>query len=651
MKKALSVAVASVMLLSGAAAFAGCGEEYTSSINWDVDLGTPIELKGLYPETGMGAFGRDDPAQIIEDKTGYKMTYVELGTNADNDVNNALTSQEKYHIMKLTEAQYHPYLEDGTFLDLTELLEKTEQGKTLYQLIDLMEYGWESVKYTDEAGNSHIYAIPDFGFVCMTDSALVWNMNHLEQIGFKAKYNKDVPDTLGEVTWALEELQKKFGADNKAYHALGIPGSNSCEISQIKSAFEVPWNFYVDENGKIQQYVYSDNVTEYVKYMNKLRREGVLSDAWQNESQAGANQKFAMELNSCTYISYWNVTPLINAIKDQGKIAASMGLDANKNTYEYLRENAIKWVTRVRGDGSDGSKVQEIGMLEGDPGGVSYYTVIPYYMAEDALYVIDYLAKKMMAFADFYAGIEGTHWNKINPGELGHAEPAWESNPKGLSADAPKGEDYTKARDAEYTKYENLKEKIIFLRPYEYSYIRYYNTSPDAGNILDEATMAQETVTVKGGGYWIQLTQRYIDQIADDSQYCNGTNAISAEALFHLRETGFDAWPVAEPDSPGRIPNPMYMCPPMKNWAPISILSRTMLKNGIASAIDVVKGDYPQACVDSLNATREGAKSKFETKTIIDAEGNTKRVKYYYWSDTISEEMTKWYNEVKANRG
>ncbi len=639
MKKILCVAVASVMLLSGAAVFAGCGEEYSSSINWDVDLSKPIALTGLFPETGIPAFGKDDAAKIIEEATGYKMTYQELGGAADNEVDNFLSDQADFDIMKLTQAQYHPYLERGAFLDLTEILENTPQGQLLYQLIDLMDYGWESITYTDAEGNDHIYCIPDFGFVYMTDSALVWNIDHLNEIGFKEKWQKDIPEDLGEVTWALEELQKHFGANNNKYNAFCIPGSNSCEVSQIKSAFDVPWNFYVDDSGKIQQYVYSPNVDKYVNYMHDLRTKRILPEAWQADSQSSVNQKFASELCSCTYISYWNFTPLVNAMIDalykdengknqKGQIAHKLGIP---NTAEALKENALRWTMRIRGDGTSGSPDQEVARLEGDAGGVSYYTVIPAYKADRALYIIDYLAKKMLAFDDFYSGQEGTHWNKIQPGELGKAGPGegnynWTQEPVGLSAEAPKGEDYTEENDAEYAKYENTKEKILFVRPFEYSYKVYSNKDASAGNRLDKENMDVEEVTVKGGGYWCQLTPRYISQIADNSQYCNGTNSVSAKSLFHLREEGFDAWEVSDVQGIGRIHDPMWMAPPMRLWAPVSILARTLLKNGIAAAIDA---DDP---VSSLKLTRDGAKKK------------------KYWTEDISNEMTEWYNAVKLGK-
>ncbi len=641
MKKILSITVASLMLLSGAAAFAGCGELYTAEIDWDVDLSQPVELRGFFPETAMNTFGKDDTADIIQKATGYKMNYEEMGTNADQDVANVLNERQPFDILKLTQAQFHPYLEDGTFLDLTELLTTTPQGRTLYQLIDLMEYGWDSVTYTDEDGNDHIYGIPDFGFVCMTDSALIWNMDHLDEIGFAAKWNKATPETMEELTWAFEELQKHFGTNNDKYHAFIIPGKNSCEVSQIKSAFEVPWNFYLDENNKIQQYVFSPNVDRYVTYMNGLFKQGVLSEAWQAEIQANANQKFAQELGSCIYIPYWQLTPLINAMIAQdknngGQIAKKMGI---ANTYESLKENAIRWSTRIRGDGTNGSVDQEVARLEGDPGGVSYYTVIPAHSAARALYVIDYLAKKLESFASLYAGVEGTHWNKLQPGDKGNCDPSWATDPVGLSADAPKAEDYTEENDALYTQYENQKEKIIFVRPYKYSYVKYTNKDPAAGNKLDTENMNEETVTVEGGGFWCQLTPRYLKQIADNSQYCTGTNSVVAKSLFHLRETGFDAWQVADPEGVGRIHDPMFMSPPTKLWSPVSILSRTLLKDGLAAAINA------DDCIKKLNSAREQARKKSVKK-----ETKEGTVLYYYWSDAISDEMTAWYNQVKVDR-
>ena len=143
-----------IMLLVVVSLSIGCGkgpddvENATDNIKWDVDLSKPITINAMFPATGISGFGADDSAKIIEAKTGYKTKYSELSeANADNDVSNIFLNQEKYHIIKLTEAQYHPNAKEGTLLDLTTLLQNTEQGRMLYALIDLMDYGWDAVTF------------------------------------------------------------------------------------------------------------------------------------------------------------------------------------------------------------------------------------------------------------------------------------------------------------------------------------------------------------------------------------------------------------------------------------------------------------------------------------------------------------------------
>ena len=608
MKKTISLVLAASVFMGVTAAFSGCGQLYTADINWDVDLTTPIELKGLFPASGMGSFGNDDTSKIIEEETGYKVVYQELGESSmENDVNNFLINREPFNFMKLNDGCYTPYL-DGTFLDLTELLEKTPEGKVLYQLIDLMDYGWDSVKYTDSEGQTHIYAIPDFGYVNMIDTALVWNTNHLAQIGFEAKYGHALPETLSEVTWAFEALQEKFGS-NKSYHAFGVPGAASAEVNPLTGCFEVPYQFYVDDNGKIQPKNFSENMTDYVLYMNYLRNKDILSQNWNGSSATNASQLFADELHSCIYISYWNVTALVNAIVAKGNIAATMGVE---NTFQNIHDDAIAWTLRIRGDGytfenagkTVSCKNQEKAKLPGDGGGVSYYTVIPAYMAENARHVINYLAKKMEAFAAFFGGREGTHWNVID-----------------APAGAPLAADYTEENDAEYTKYEDFSKKICFVRPYSYSY-------------TDGRSGEEKTVTVSEAGKWIQLTDRYVSQIADNSQYCTGTSAVAAKVYCHLHELGFNAWyyceNFADPDE--WIGNPMYMSPVMKLWGPVNILSRSFLLTGVES---------------SINAPDPLASLDLNRKSVLKQKVKKNNVTYYYWSDEVSEEMTAWYNSSR----
>lgn len=248
-------------------------------------------------------------------------------------------------------------------------------------------------------------------------------------------------------------------------------------------------------------------------------------------------------------------------------------------------------------------------MLRGDPGGVSYYTVIPYYMRENARYVIDYLGKKMEAFANFFGGDEGVHWNVVD-----------------APAGAPAAEDYTEENDAEYTKYENFSESICFVRPYSYTFTDYRKSEEG------------EEVTVSEPGKWIQLTQRYKDFISNNSQYCTGTNAVTAKIYCHLHELGFDAWYYCDnfPDESSYIHNPMYMAPFMKKWSQVNILARSWLLTGIEGAIGTVDGNP----LDTLDFYRNGCRQKYVSKS---------GERFYYWADDVSDEMTAWYNASHQN--
>lgn len=579
-KKNISLAIALVLTASCIGLSAGCGEVYGESVDWSVDLNDKITIKALFPETGMPAFGTDRTAQLIEQATGYKTNYREVADgSADNEINSILSTQGQYHILKLTEAQYHPYVEQDAFLDLTPFLENTESGRILYQLIDLMPYGWDAVRYTKEDGTTGIYGIPDFGYTVMEDTALVWNTQHLDAIGWYDDHDS-VPQTIGELTEALTQLQSHFGTD-KDYHALGIGGANMCDINPIMAAFDCPLFFYVDEDGKIQKDVYNEAFTGYVKYMNALRKNEIISASWQSAESASICSMFANEKSSCVYLSYWWIQPLCNTIVNS-KLAQKYGME---NTYDAAHDEIIEWNTRIRGDGTNGSVNQKKARYLGDDAGIGYYTVIPFYMAKDALYIIDYLSKKLQNFSLFYGGEEGVDWTVIDPPADGK---------------------------------EDFANDIIYMKPWSY-------------------TLETEdgTVTKSGGGKWIKLTKSYIDNIVNNSMYCTGTNSIEAKVLFHLRETGFDAWPVGVEKDETIITNPMGMMPILEHWAPISILSRTYAKRGLAGAIDAADPER------TINITRQGLREKSAKKN---------GVKYYYWSDDIVNEMTEWYNRVKLGK-
>lgn len=661
MKKLWCLAVASIIAVSACASLSACGdlfegpykkgEEY---INWDVDLSQPIKLKGYFPDSGVKNFGnpkKDDTAEIIEEKTGYEVeVYEQKGSGMEGEVKNILEhpkdKNSQYNFMKLNDACYTPYLERGAFLDLKRLLEETPEGKVLYQLVDMMDSGWESVKYTDSEGVEHIYGIPDFGYVHMTDSALIWNVAHLRQIGFEEHFGHELPETLSEADWAFYHLQETFKSKS-GYRVLGVPGAASAEVNPIAGCFEVPYNFYVDEDGNIQIKNKSQNMYDYVDYMNRLYRDHILSEAWNTVNAGTIEQNFGDELHSVVYLTYWEVTNLVNNIKSKESFVAHYNEQFPEaqisNIAPEIRTNAIKWTTRLRGDGFSFEnaqnetvtcKDQTTSKLIGNDGGVSYYTVIPAHMPESARYVIDYLAKKMEIFADFFGG----------NGLLLEDQEAYGNDPENFPTDthwyeiptpagAPDPEDYkeTEEIDAKYTAFEDFDEGIAFLRPMKYTY-KDTRLKANGGN---SENGEEVTVEVNEPGRWVKVTQRYIDYIANNSQYCTGTQAIAARVYCHLHELGFKAWYYCNyfTDEESWIPNPLAMSPVFKLWGPVNINARSHFLTGVESAICEKEGKT-KSMLDSF------MKEAIEGKTV----GKDTVV---YWSDAMSEEMTAWYNSHK----
>lgn len=634
----------------------GCGvkapddvDDAEKNINWDVDLSNPITLKGVFPYSGSQSFGNDDTSKIIEDETGYRCEYTSLSaSSADNDVANIFLNQTKYNFIKMTEAQFHPNAKDGTLLRLDSLLEKTESGRILKEIISLMDYGWDPVTYTDANGKKSIYGVPDFGYCVMIDSAMVWNSQDLIDIGYKDENNEPkVPETLGEFTDALEKLQAKNGANNSNYHAFSIAGSNNVDVGAIESCFDCPLNFYVDEDGNIQKDVFSDSYSNYVEYMHTLRENGCLSKNWQNLDQARCLADFENGNTSMTILPYWWVQSLVDGIVNVNKLATKRGVE---NNYQTVHDKVICWNTRLRGDGTSGSVVQEKARIQGSAAGAGYFTVIPYYMASTAVYTIDYLAKKALHYANFYGGTS-LSLKEIEAMKRSDGTPISEdwikNNVHWEQTATPEGaKDYYEANDRSYEQYESFADKVVYLEPYSYS-ISYEIDPALKHDVKDGETKTtqknNETITeslsgntmtysVQGGGIWVKILDRYQQEIVDNSGYATGTNSIAARTLFHLREVAFDGWRVSTPNDDTIIDNPMSMAPIMPHWAPISILSRTVAKRGLATAIDCPSSTTP---TKALNVTRQSLRETYKRSS----DGN----RYYYWSDDIVKEMTAWY--------
>lgn len=374
----------------------GCGGTNEDWLNVDITQNKPT-LSGLYPASGMrdSEFQDSPTSRAFEEMTGYTVNYYQIsGSNEEAEVGNALLEDNTYSFIKCGRGAYDQYVVQEAFLDLTELLEK--YGQNLLEVIpdDL----WEACKY-----NGKIYGIPEYGFGYMEDCALVFNVEHLERAGI-AK----LPETLTEFTQTIYKLQETLGAKDNNYHALAMTAADA-ELSIISSAFEMPKEFYADENGKVTNFIYSDKTLNYVKYMNRLVRDNCLPPNWDSAQAQQLMGWFTNENISVAYLPYWYVTPLCE------QMAANK---ADKYPTVEAARAGLKWQTRIKGDGSNGSIVQSKGKFRAVDD-VGYFIAVPYQSRATAAYAIDWMNTRITDenYRRFVIGEENVSYKIVSESE------------------------------------------------------------------------------------------------------------------------------------------------------------------------------------------------------------------------------------------
>lgn len=390
MKKDKRLTLVLVTAAIGCLSLTGCDTSYheaSVSLPDSLDPSKQPSLKGLFPDSGFNdnVFNTGYTASLINSLTGYDVNYAQLtGSDADNVITNYLTSKTQYDFMKLGLGQFDAHVVEKAFLPLEDYLNKF--GTHLKDIIP--QESWDTATY-----DGHIYAIPETAFASMQDEAIIFSRSALQEVGITS-----VPSTVGDFTDALTALQSHFGASNSSYHAFSLVGAMPT-LSCISDAFEVPYNFFVDGEGKIENYIYSDNTLPYLNYMNGFVRNGVLAQSWSSSTASDALGQFIKGNCSVVSLPYWYMVPLYTQL---------CSVNPTKYpTYDDAKAD-IGYVLNLRGDGTNGSKNQVSAKHQAGMGN-AYMITIPWYMSENAAYTIDYMDKKIqdVNYKLFLTGREG----------------------------------------------------------------------------------------------------------------------------------------------------------------------------------------------------------------------------------------------------
>lgn len=365
-----------------------CGNSIDPTPDLNVDLNDKPDLYTYFPASGKSNdfFNNSFITGELEEFTGYSVTYNQTtDTGADTEIGNMLTGKDSVHMMKIAPTLFNNYVTQGYFTDLTEVIEKF--GPNIKEHIT--DEQWEAATY-----DGKIYAIPEVGTIPMSNSAIVWNMDHLNEVGIT-----EVPSTIEEFSTANTLLQDKYSENNANYHSFGLPGTHA-EENPICAAFDTPKYFYENDEGEIENMIFSDEMADYLGYMNGLCNYGVLAQSWTTTSASQVLSNFVQENVSCAVVSYWYVEPLKEML---------LATDSYSEREEV--DELIDWNQFILGDGTNGSPVQDKPKIRASQG-PSYYCTVPVACASQAAYVVDWIDKKMTdeGASIVTAGEEGTHF-------------------------------------------------------------------------------------------------------------------------------------------------------------------------------------------------------------------------------------------------
>ncbi|GAB2693704.1 extracellular solute-binding protein [Paenibacillus thermoaerophilus] len=382
MKKTVSTLTALALTASVLAA-CGSGDSDGGASASASPSGAPAASEGPKPELRQLGFARNfdvnaDPvAKLLEEKTGYKVKYEALPLeNTDDKLNLLMANKEPIDILKLSGSQYNRLAAQGALEPLDDLLQK--YGKTLLAVN-------EPETFENAKVDGKIYGIPEKhprGFV---GSSLAIRQELLDELGLQ------VPTTIDEFYNLLKAIKEKKGI---------IPFSGfESMVHEISGAFGVVTSFE-ESNGKLIHRLEDPGMKEYLAFMNKLYKEGLLDPEWPVNKAATVQQKFTT--GKVGVITYgWGSAP-----------ATQAALEKNMPGSKITLIHSLK--------GKDG---QRANWKQG--GGVSWYIAIPKSSKnkEEAMKYLD-LKVQPELFKDMSIGQEGVTY-KVENGKMVPILPAF----------------------------------------------------------------------------------------------------------------------------------------------------------------------------------------------------------------------------------
>lgn len=235
-------------------------------------------------------------AEVARKLTGYTMEYHNLpAENPDQRLLLELASGVDYDIMRLTFAQYTLLSGRNILHPLDGLIET--HGPNVARLLQTGDEFWQAVTF-----DGRITGIP----------GIDGNIDHQHGIGINSAYldelGMDVPETLEEFEIFARAVRDELGV-------VPLTGGPGWMVSIIASAFGVSSHPFTEIGGEVVAQVRQERLTEYLSYMAKLYREGLIDPEWPVNRGATVNEKFATGRAAMKLTAWWELPGIQDALQ------------------------------------------------------------------------------------------------------------------------------------------------------------------------------------------------------------------------------------------------------------------------------------------------------------------------------------------------
>ncbi|MGG6310386.1 extracellular solute-binding protein [Paenibacillus macerans] len=243
-------------------------------------------------------YGLFDPkteyvAKYIQERTGFHVEYELLpAENADEKLNLMVSSKENYDIVKLNAAQFYNLASAGALEPMDELLES--HGNYIQQSIKPESFASATI-------DGKIYGIPETGAGVSIGEELVVRKDWLDELGLSIPTNRD------ELYTVLKTIKEKK-------NVIPLTMSKDSIYGDIAATFGV-YTDWKEVDGQLMHRAEQPEMKEYIAYMNKLYKEGLLDTETPINTAQKSIEKFSGGSVAMYKLAWWNAGTTIAALE------------------------------------------------------------------------------------------------------------------------------------------------------------------------------------------------------------------------------------------------------------------------------------------------------------------------------------------------